>query len=493
MAVLTPAKRAEWGETRTRRRGRETEFAWYGGASQTCLVTIPTRSSARTWLAMIPMLLGVLGGALAMSATTMAVPAMTTELGMLPSEVVWIVDAYPLGLAVALVVGARAGDQFGRRWMMMVGLAGFVVFNLVGGFAQSAIVLIIARALLGVSEALVIANVVSTIGAVFLPGERVIAYGLWTATFGAGSAIGPIAGGALAQSAGWQWTQWGGVPIAFIALVLAFFLVPNSRTTHPPHWDLPSIVTSITALGGIVFGLQHSISDPVGAAIAATVGLATGVYFVRRQLRLADPLIDVRLFVIRDFRIAYLQILIGTGGNAATIYLLSLHLQSSRGDDAISAGLAVLPQALTIVIGGVLAPSVLRWISARSLTVLALVTQAAGHAWLAFDPEVLIGPLSLIGLGFGVIGTLTAATLFDVTTPDQAGQVGAVQEVGFALGSGMGVAVLGTVAIAAGPLGFTVALAVAAAAVLIAALVGMRPSKPQPDVTPSLPHPVHEA
>lgn len=416
---------------------------------------------------MVPMQLGILVGALAMSATTMALPAMTRALGLSSTDTVWIVDIYPLALAISLVLAARAGDQFGRRNMMLVGLAGFAVFNLLAGFAPNGLVLIVARALLGVSEALVVANVVSTIGAVFLPKERVIAYGLWTATFGAGSALGPIAGGLMTEGPGWQWTQWGGVPIAILAFVLAIFLVPNTRTVTKPHWDVVSIVTSVVALGGIVYALQHSVAEPIAALVCGVVGLATGVFFVRRQLGMHDPLIDVRIFGIRDFRLAYGQILIATGANAATIYLVSLHLQETRNQTALEAGFAILPQAVLIAVGGVLAPSVLRWISAKHLTGVALGVQAIGLAWLATDPAAVAIPLALAGLGFGIIGTLTAATLFDVTTPEQAGQVGAIQEVGFSLGSGLGVAILGTIAIAAATSGFTVALVVAAFAVAL--------------------------
>lgn len=178
-------------------------------------MTIPTaqRSSARTWLAMVPMLLGGLVGALAISATTTALPAMRQDLHMTDAAAIWIVDIYPLALAVTLVIAARAGDQFGRRTVMAIGLAGFALFNLIGGMTDSALVLIAMRALLGASEAAVIASVVSTIGAVFQPGERVLGYGLWTATFGAGSAFGPVAGGILAEGPGWRWTLYGGIPL----------------------------------------------------------------------------------------------------------------------------------------------------------------------------------------------------------------------------------------------------------------------------------------
>lgn len=423
---------------------------------------------------MVPMLLGVLIGALAISATTTALPAMRQDLHMTDAAAIWIVDIYPLALAVTLVIAARAGDQFGRRTVMVVGLAGFALFNLIGGMTDSAIVLIAMRALLGASEAAVIASVVSTIGAVFHPGERVLAYGLWTATFGAGSAFGPVAGGILAAGPGWRWTLYGGIPLAIVALILALLLVPNTRTTWPPHWDPLSIVTSIIALGGIVYALQHVAPQPLPAIAMGVAGGVSGVVFVRRQRRLHDPFIDVRLFRIRSFSVAYLRIIASTGASAATVYLVSLHLQDARGETALMAGFALLPQAIMIALGGVLAPTLLRWMSSNALTIVALTIQAIGLVWLATDPASLMVPLLLAGFGYGVIGTLTAAALFDATEPEQAGQVGAIQEVGFALGSGLGVAVLGTIAVVSGTMGFAFALGVGAALVGIAAVLDPR-------------------
>jgi len=208
------------------------------------------------------------------------------------------------------------------------------------------------------------------------------------------------------------------------------------------------------------------------------LGLAALAYFVLRQRRLPDPLIDVRLFVVPGFSSAYLRILVGSAASASTVYLTSVHLQEARGETPIAAGLTLLPQAVTIAIGGAIAPFALRWISNPATTVIALLLQAIGLGWLAFDPANFIVPLIFIGTGFGVIGTLAATALFDVTTPEQAGQVGAVQEVGFSLGSGLGVAILGTVAVTFASSGFSVAVVVAAVGVVAVALLPLIRRRP---------------
>lgn len=427
---------------------------------------------------MIPLLLGILIGALAISSVSTALPAIRGDLDLSDSGALWLVDVYALSLAATLIVAARIGDAFGRKRIVILGLTGFAVLNAVGGFAQDGLLLIIVRALLGVAEAFVVAGVVATIGAHYQARQRVLAYGLWTATFGTGSALGPVLGGLVAEGPGWRWLLLGSVPLAIIAGLLALRLVPDSRSSRPPSWDVLSIVSSIVALGALVFALHEVLAAPVPAAVAGVVAVATLVYFIRRQRTLREPLIDMRLFRVPGFSPAIVRILASSGVSSASVLLVSLHLQDARGHTAAEAGIAILPQAIAIALGGVLAPVFLRWLSSPALTVLALVVQGAGLVWLSIGVELVAIPLVGVGVGFGIGATLAATTLFDVTTEDDAGQVGAIQEVGFALGGGLGIAVLGTIASILGAQGFTVALLVAAGAVVAAALLPLRRRTP---------------
>ncbi|TQL81948.1 DHA2 family multidrug resistance protein-like MFS transporter [Microbacterium saperdae] len=433
--------------------------------------TARPRTTRHPWLAMIPLLLGILIGALAISSVSTALPAIREDLILSDSGALWLVDVYALSLAATLIVAARIGDAFGRKRIVILGLAGFAVLNVVGGFAQDGMVLIVVRALLGVAEAFVVAGVVATIGAHYQARQRVLAYGLWTATFGAGSALGPVLGGVVTEGPGWRWLLLGSVPLAVLAGVLAIWLVPDSRSSRPPSWDALSIGSSIVALGALAFALHEVLAAPIPAAVAGAVAVATLVSFIRRQRILQEPLIDMRLFQVPGFSPAIVRIVASGGVSSATVLLVSLHLQDARGHSAAEAGLAILPQAVAIALGGVLAPLFLRWLSSPTLTVLALVVQGAGLVWLSTGVALVVMPLVLVGLGFGITATLAATTLFDVTTEDDAGQVGAIQEVGFALGGGLGIAVLGTIASIVGPGGFTVALLVAAVAVVAAALL----------------------
>ncbi|MDQ0708212.1 DHA2 family multidrug resistance protein-like MFS transporter [Arthrobacter woluwensis] len=425
-----------------------------------------TAPSSRRWLALVPMLLGVLIGSLSLSSIITALPALLTELRLDPGVGVWIIDIYPLTLGVTLVLAARAGDHWGRRRIMVLGLGGFAVFNLIAGLQSTGPGLIALRMLLGISEAMVISSVVSTIGTQFHARERVLAYGFWTAAFGAGSAFGPLLGGVLTEGPGWRWIFLGCVPLSVIAVLAALRFVPEGRAPVRPHWDPLSIATSVLAIGGIVYALQHALAEPVAASVLA----AAGYVFVRRQKTLDNPLIDVGIFRIRGFSIAYGHILVITGTTAATLYLVGQQVQHEQGLSPAEAGLVLLPLAALTGIVGATAPLALRWVSRKTITTLALAVALLGQLWLASGFPGIPVALGLIGAGFGAVGTLAAAALFDYTTPAQAGQVGAVQEVSFALGNGIGVAVFGTVALAAGPDGYRFAM-LAAGAVLAAAVV----------------------
>lgn len=445
---------------------------------QTRIVTLPVpvvsahvRPARHPWLAMVPLLLGILIGALAISSVSTALPAIRGDLTLSDSGALWLVDVYSLSLAATLILASRIGDTFGRKRIVLLGLAGFAALNLVGGLAQDGLLLIVVRALLGVAEAFVVAGVVATIGAHYQARQRVLAYGLWTATFGTGSALGPVLGGVVTEGPGWRWLLLGSVPLAVLAGILAVWLVPDSRSSRPASWDVLSILSSIVALGALVFALHEALAAPIAAAVAAVVAIATLVYFIRRQRVLREPLIDMRLFSVAGFSPAIVRIVASSGVAAASVLLVSLHLQEVRAHTAAEAGIAILPQAVAIALGGVVAPLFLRWLTSPTLTVIALAVQGAGLAWLASDPDVVAIPLVLVGAGFGVAATLAATTLFDVTTEDDAGQVGAIQEVSFSLGGGLGIAVLGTIATIVGSGGYAVAFLVAAVGVLAAALL----------------------
>ena len=424
------------------------------------------------WLVLLPLLLGILGGSLATSMINTALPRIAADLSVSNGSRAWIVGAYPLTLAVAIVAAARLGDHYGRRRVMLAGLVAVAVINFVAGLSSNGVALIASRAVLGVAGAMILASVVSTIGHTFRGHDLAIANGAWVTVVGVGNAVGPVAGGFLTQAVGWRSVFLCLSPLAVATGALAWWLMPESKAQDPrARWDGISLTLSVATVGGMVYGVQQIQAEPFTGALSLAVGTASTVWFVRRQRRAPNPLIDTSLFRRQGFARSATQILASAATSAACLYLVSLHLQHTLGRTPLQAGLALAPQAAATALGGVLAPLSLRRMTTPAAVRAALVLQGAGLLALAWnDTEVLV-PIALVGLGYGTVGTLATTALLEAATPARAAQAGAIQEVAFALGSGAGIAFFSAVADADPQSGFFVAMA--AAALLTAASAGI--------------------
>ncbi len=402
-----------------------------------------------------------------------ALPAIAANLALAEPMRAWVVDAYPLATAVTIVVAARCGDRFGRRRMFILGTIGYAAAATLAALSPVSVVLIGSRALMGIAGAFIIASVVSTIGALFTGRRLVVANGLWMAVFGLGNSLGPLLGGLLTELWGWRSVLASSAPLALAAAGLAATCLVETRSEARVRFDGLSIVTSSAGVGAVVAGIKLSAVNPLIGSLWLAAGLGALVLFVIRQRRIEAPLIAVGLFTQRRFSSAAVQLFASAATAAASIYLLSIHLQSESDLSPAAAGMALVPQAVATTAGGLLAP----WVTLRTgrpaAIVIALVVQAVGLSALGITPTASLIPLVLVGLGFGFIGTLTTTTLFDSSPRSSAGQVGAIQEIVFALGSGIGVAVFATIALIGGPDGFALALTAAAALTLAAGFLAI--------------------
>lgn len=431
------------------------------------MATPQEQAPVRRWLLLIPLLTGILGASLALSMINIALPRIATELSVSAQARAWIVDVYPLTLAVAMVGAFRAGDRYGRKRVLLLGTGALAALNAVAASATSAAVLVLCRGLLGVASAMILAGVVGTIGSLFTGRDLAFANGMWVTVIGVGNALGPVVGGLLTEGPGWRWVFLGLVPLAVLTITLAGWLVPESVGKAPAGWEIPSLLWSVTALGGIVYGLQETTVTPLRGWLFAAGGAVAAIVFVRRQLRLREPLLQVRLFRRAGFASAFARIVVSAATASACLYLVSLQLQHAQGRTPIEAGFALAPQAVATAVGGLVAPLSLNWLRSRTSTSIALLVQAAGLIAIPLSHTVF--PVALVGFGYGAIGTLATTALFEAATAEHAGEAGATQEVGFAIGAGGGVAVFSTIANLGGGTGFTAALLAAGAATLLTA------------------------
>jgi EmrB/QacA subfamily drug resistance transporter len=264
----------------------------------------------------------------------------------------WVVEAYMLTLVSLLLVGGSLGDQFGRRRMFVFGLVGFGVTSALCAVAPSVGFLTAARALQGVTGALLVPGSLAIVAATFEGAARGKAVGTWTAWTGIATVIGPAGGGALVGLTSWRAIFWVNLPLIAATVALTMHAVGESRDPDAFRGiDLPGILLSAAGLGGPVFALIEQPSrgwgDPV-VWIPFVAGLACLALFVLREARARHPMLDLGLFRIRNFAVTNMTTLSTYAGLIGGLFFVGLFLQQVAGYSPLEAGLATTPISLIL-------------------------------------------------------------------------------------------------------------------------------------------------
>lgn len=396
----------------------------------------------------------MLVGGTDMTKVTVALPTLNEALSLGTIESLWTADIYALAAGVVLVPAAVVADRYGRKRLYLLGLGVAIVSAILAGLAPTGAVLIAARVGQGIGSALLIAGTVAIIRVTF-PGLqlRALAYGVWTAGFSTGSALGPLLGGGLVDFAQWQWVFWINVPILLVCLILiaAWMILPESTNPDPPRLDGLSAVLSAVAVGVPIAGLKGLAQPGIPTWLALTgigVGAVAGVLFAVRQIHLPRPFLDVRLFADRLLAVSAVVIAVTLGVFNGTLYLLTLRYQVVDGLSAVDAGIALIPLAAAMAVGGLLGPLLQRRLTQKHVIVGGLALTAVGSLVLATMPGAgqPVG-MTTLGLGSGIVMAIGANAVMSTAPAERTADAGAIQESAFALGGGTGIAVLGVLAI----------------------------------------------
>ncbi|WP_380567442.1 MFS transporter [Saccharothrix mutabilis] len=396
-------------------------------------------------LALPTMLLG-----LDVTALYLVVPALSADLGPTATETLWIMDAYGFFIAGFLITMGTLNDRIGRRRLLVVGSVAFAAASVFAAFAPDALWLIAARALLGVAGATLMPSTLSLIRALFPdPRRRALAIGVWATMFALGMAAGPVVGGVLVARFWWGAVFLLAVPVAALVLVGAPALLPEHRT-RAGRLDVLSVGLSLAAMLPIVYAIKHAAADGIGAqvVVAVLVGGGAGVAFVRRQLSLAEPLLDMKLFGDRGFSAALSVLLVGLVGFGGVMFLVTQYLQLVAGLSPTTAGLWMGPPALAMLIGAVGAPLVARRVAPGVVMAATLALSLGGYVLLASagtdGVHAVVAGFALVYLGLGVIAALGTDIVVGAAPPEKSGSAAALSETVQELGIAAGVALLGS-------------------------------------------------
>ncbi|GAA0611599.1 MFS transporter [Kutzneria viridogrisea] len=405
------------------------------------------------WVALSTLVLAVLLIAVDATVLSLAVPFLARDLNPSAVELLWIGDAYSFVLAGLLVTMGTLGDRIGRKRLLLIGATAFGLLSVLAAFAPSAGVLILARGLLGVAGATLMPSTLSIIRNLFTDAkERSLAIGVWGAMASAGAAVGPLVGGFLLEHFWWGSVFLINVPVMLVLITVGAFVLPESCNPEPGPWDLVGAVLSLVGVVGVVYAIKEFAANGFepSTLVGAAVGVLALALFVRRQLRLPVPLVDVRLFAQRRFTGAVLSTLLAMFGLAGVAFFFSQFLQLVQGYGPMEAGLLELPATVGAVVAGLVAGALARAWSAARVTAAGLGAMGAalvGTFWLGPQtPYPVIGlALLVIGSGAGVAFTITADLVLSSVAPERAGAASAVSEISYELGTALGIAVLGSV------------------------------------------------
>jgi DHA2 family multidrug resistance protein-like MFS transporter len=413
-----------------------------------------SKATRREWIGLAVIALPCMLYSMDLTVLNLAVPALSADLRPSSAELLWIVDIYGFLVAGSLITMGTLGDRIGRRKLLMIGAAAFGIASVLAAYSNTPAMLIAARALLGIAGATLAPSTLSLIRNMFHdPHQRTVAISVWIMSYSAGAAIGPVIGGVLLEYFWWGSVFLINVPVMALLLALGPVLLPEFRDPGAGRLDLLSAAQSVAAVLAVIYGLKRIAEHGPGwvPALAILVGLAVGAAFLRRQRRLADPLIDLKLFRIPAFSAALAVNVLGFSTCFAAFLFIAQYLQSVLGLTPLQAGLWGLPSALAFVAGSMLTPMIVRRFRPATVIVGGMAVSAAGFVLLALVDDA-ASPLAMLvtgsvvfSIGLTPVVALTTDLVLGAAPPERAGAAASMSETSSEFGGALGIAVLGSI------------------------------------------------
>ncbi len=410
------------------------------------------RATRRDWAALATLMLPVLLVSIDGTVVNLALPTISLDLGTSGTMLLWIIDVYALVLAGLLVTMGSLADRFGRRRLLMLGSFGFAVMSVVAALSTSGAGLVAARAGLGLFGAMLMPSTLSIIRNIFVNrSQRRLALAIWASCFSVGAALGPLVAGVLLEFFTWHAAFLIALPILAPMLILTPLLVPESRDPNPGKISILNVALSILTLAPLVYSIKTFATEGAvpSAWIAMAIFLPAAIWFVSRQLRSANPMLDLRLFRSPAFAGSVLTNLLSIFALAGFLYFAAQHLQLVLGLPPLQAGLVMLPGSILMVISGLGVVPLARRFPVHVLVAGGVFITGVAYVVLAFvgrDASALTLALvfAMVSFGPGAAETLTNDTIVSSVPAAKAGAASAISETAYEVGSVLGTAVLGS-------------------------------------------------
>jgi EmrB/QacA subfamily drug resistance transporter len=417
----------------------------------------PEKAYERRWYTLAVLCMSLVIITIDNSILNVALPTIVRDLGASGSDLQWIIDAYIIVFASLLLTAGALGDKFGRKGALSVGLLLFGTFSGLASLADSPQMLILARGLMGIGAAFIFPTTLSILTNTFKGQERAKAIGVWAGVSGIGVALGPMLGGILVEHFYWGAVFFVNVPICALALTLGYFFIPTSRDPDNRPLDLLGALLSILTLVALLYSIIQApekgwlAPDVVGAFFAA---LALLGLFAWWEMHTKEPMVDVRVFRNPRFSAASGVLTLTSFALYGSVFLLIQYFQFVLGYSPLEAGLLAMPVAIGMMVMSPNAPRfVQRWgtkwvvVSGLSTVAVAMLFYGSNTIMSSF-----VGGCAvrlLFGIGLGLTSAPATESIMGSLPPSRAGVGSAINDTTRQTGGALGVAIIGSVFLAA--------------------------------------------